>query len=98
MGLVAQSVWGSNGGRGKKFVRSPEHSDQLCDRRSVLVNGVLFFSPGYSGCSVKYSALLYLVPRLTMSGATPLLHLHAQVALEMGDFTFIFYCYQMRLY
>jgi len=33
-----------------------------------------------------------------MSGAARLLHLYAEVALEMGDFTCIFYSYQMGLY
>ena len=51
----------------------------------------LFFFLGKGGRSMKYNARLYLVPRLTMSGATSLLHLYAQMALEMGDLTFIFY-------
>jgi hypothetical protein len=85
-------VRGSNAGRGKKFVCFPKRSDRLCDRRSVLFNGVLFFL-GKGGGSVKYNAGLYLVPRLTMSGITPLLYLYAQMALEMVDFTFVFYRY-----
>jgi len=75
---VALGVPGSIPGKGRWFFSSQKCPDQLLDLPSLLFNlygGVL--SPGLSGWGVKLTIRLYLVPRLGMHWAVPLVQPYA---------------------
>jgi hypothetical protein len=52
--------------------------------------GTVVLSCGCSGCGVKLTINLYLVQRLRMSGAIPLLPLYAFMGMDRENFT-LFY-------
>jgi hypothetical protein len=72
---------------------SSKTSNQLWYPPSLLFNGYWSSFPGYCRLGIKFTTHLHLVLKLQMSGATPLLPLHAFPAWTMTTtFPFLFLC------
>jgi len=75
------TIGGSNSGRGKRFITSPQHTGQFCGLHSILSSGYQGILPFVkSRWGIELITNIHLVPKLRMSWATPPFSLYALTA------------------
>ena len=73
-------VQGSNLSKGKRFLSFPETSGQAMWSTHPPIHWVPVFIPGGKAAAFDFNLYLFLVPRLRMSRAVPLVPLDAFMA------------------